>query len=929
MNKEHIHNVLQFKPSGFDPYVEQHREDGDSLEYTSWDKFQQQEHVDERSVLPNEVVIDIDEGDTEERRDKTRQVCTLLQGLPYFVADTGGTGFHIHLFFQVPSNIDEAHDLRSYRMALFDWIRDRIDNEAAFSSDALDAAPVDFDTATSKGHLIRAVGGRHSETGHRKTKVTPSSLDKDEVEDADEVDYPVLDKSTDFIRMSKLDSKNADLSWSEVQNAAAEYQEKTEERREKQLETDYEAADDGLDAVRQLPADEVLKLLGRDVPQGQEIKCPCHDDSNPSAKITDGTEAEGVEPGLLFCWSGCVEDGESGPHVNNAIDILTENGYSFQEAKQELADEFDIDLNQVSNRPSKYFDKEQHFQPAFLYRELESSLEFVYSLVEHCLYYYEEGKYVGGNGLGERKVATECRRRLGDEYRNRRKREVLDAIESAPGIGLTQDEFKPPRYKINFQNGTYDIMDEELHGHSPEHMFTQQIPYDYDPDASCPNINSFLKEITETEEEARTLKELVGYAMLPNMEISAAFLLVGEGQNGKTMFINLLKEAVGSDHIKDEELQHLESSRFGTQSLYRKLAVVSDDLSDTKLETGDTLKALTGGGDVRAEIKNGGHFEFQNYATPIFACNQVPKTDAQKDAFFRRWTLIDFPYKFVENPVDTDPRQKERKPEFQLRKEIFNEEELKGLVSEAVDAVVDVFKRQSFTAQQTPEETRKKWNSYADPIMEFIYNYVEQGRTQNKAEKLASQEQTDITQFDFDYIPKDELFQLVSAYCKSHNARPPKSKHHLKQKLEQAGLYFSLARTTQVQTKEDRTRVYGGLCYSDEMKKAVQNTESFRGFLTFLGIQNARAYKRDARDAHTRLEMKIGENPGTPGRIEPKAQIKQQLRDLGGGENGEPVNVADLAEAVDVGGDVFEEKLEELDDEGVIYETNPGKVQFL
>lgn len=344
MNQNQIRKILQFKPSGFDPYVEQHREDGDSLEYTSWDKFQQQEHVDSRSVLPNEVVIDIDEGDTEERRDKTRQVCTLLQGLPYFVADTGGTGFHIHLFFQVPSNIDEAHDLRSYRMALFDWIRDKIDDEAAFSSDALDVAPVDFDTATSKGHLIRAVGGRHPETGHRKTKVTPSSLDKPEVEDADEVDYPVLDRSTDFIRMSKVDSKNADLSWSEVQNAAAEYQEKTEERREKQLETDYEAADDGLNAVRDLPADEVLKLLGRDVPRGRKIKCPCHDDNNPSARITDGTEAESIEPGLLFCWSGCVEDDESEPHKNNAIDILTENGYSFQEAVQELADEFEIDI---------------------------------------------------------------------------------------------------------------------------------------------------------------------------------------------------------------------------------------------------------------------------------------------------------------------------------------------------------------------------------------------------------------------------------------------------------------------------------------------------------------------------------------------------------------------------------------------------------
>jgi len=912
-NRKHIQNILQFKPSGFDPLVEQHYEKDDELHYGKWETYESQEHVDERSVFPNEVVIDIDEGGTEERRKKTQQVSTLLKDLPHFVADSGGTGFHIHLFFQLPEQADEA---RQYRLALFNWIKQRIDEEAAFDSEDLDRAPVDFDTKTGNGHLIRAVGGRHPETGNRKSFAP--SLNKQEVEDADGVDFPVLNRQVDLVEISRIDDSKADLTWDEINRKSEEIEERQEKKREESFDLDSSEKQSGMAALRRLPASKVLELVDVDAEPGDQILCPCHDDNNPSAKITDGTEGEETPEELLFCFSDtCRQESDGMAHYYNAIDILTENGRSFQEAKQELMEAFDVDM--ASGSVSKYFADSENmtgFRPNRLAEDIEEEYEFALCSVSNSLYVYRNGSF---DDDGRRLVKEECNRRLGDHFKKSRVENTISAIETRPGTRVEKCDFRPPEYKINLKNGVYDIRENELLDHSPEYMFTQQIPHDYNPDASCENINRFLREITESEAEAKTLKQLAGYAMLPNMDISAAFMLVGEGQNGKTMLINLLKQAIGEQHIKDEELQYLESNTFSTSSLYRKLMVVSDDLSSEELDTGSTLKAITGGGDVRAEFKMGDRFEFKNYATPLFACNKVPKTSDNTDGFFRRWTIIDFPYKFVKDPNENDPKQKQRKSEMQLEQDLYNDEELEGFVYESIEAVKEVFESFEFAAQKTSEATRKKWKSYADPLMEFIYKFVEQGTTYNEAERQAkSSAQSSVSQFDFDFIPKDELMALASAYCESHNSRPPKSKGHLKNKLDEAGFYLSSARTTQVSNRDGRTRVFRGIKYTDKVAEAIQQTESFSEFHTYLGISAEDASAYDVRVAHSRLRNNYSSKSA-------RELVKNTLRSTDSGQ----VSYPDLLDSVDLPEDSLESVVETMKDDGEIFEPEAGELALL
>ena len=921
--REHIENILKMKPSGFDPYVETHRETEEGLEYSNWQKYEDQDHIDERSILPNEVLIDIDAETTEKCRKENKQVSSILEsnGLPFFIADTGGTGFHIHIFFETPENIQ---NIDSYRKALYNWIKKQAEEKTQVETGLWDNGVAEFNRDNSKGHLVRAVGGRKVETGLRKTEVLPSSLDKEEVTEQEDVEYPFLNSKNDFWKISKVDSSNADLSWEEVTEKAEEIQEKRQEQKKKKLESTYEAEDDGLQALRDIPAHEVLKaFFDREISPGEHLYCIAHGSSE-----TGTEEAQITEDGKYRCFGDSCKDKGETVHWHNAIDLLMEGlDMDFKEAKEELAEEFDVDLEEKTELTEgtevgdvgQYFkqaEARRGFQANKLAKAIERDYEFVFNKMQEQLYYYDEGVY---RDDGARLVKEECNRRLKDEFKMSRVNDTLNAIKTRPGVAKTKKEFRPPEYKINFQNGVYDLMKEELVQHSKDYYFVSQIPHDYNPDAEGTNVEEFFKDIVQEESEAETLMELSGYSMLPSMPLSASFLLVGKGDNGKTVFLNTLRELIGEEHAKDEDLQQLEHTRFATASLYRKLLVVSDDMPSTELESGGTLKGITGGGQVRAEFKGGDHFEFKNYATPVFACNDVPETEDQSDGFFRRWTIIDFPYKFTEDPEHDF--EKERKSEFQLKKELFDEEQQEAYAYQAVQAVQEVLQKQAFAAQKDAEVTRQKWNGYANPVMEFIYKYIEQGITYNEAQRNAEDKnQESITSYDFDFIPKDELFDLVSAYAEARNARPPETKRELKKKLDKADFYFSTVRTTQTQFEDGRTQVYRGIKYSEEFEKLLEESESLQGFRGKLKILSASGRKR----AHTNVEMRIENHHGTPGRI--KSEMKDLLPES---DTKKYEDVLDEAEEMGYDRDRAEEIIEKLKKDGDAFEPSQGEVQAL
>lgn len=759
--KEHLQNIFKLKPSGFDPYVEKHRETSNGLSYGSWKKYAQQDQVDERSVLPNEIVIDIDAETTEECRKENKQVCRLLdnQGLPYFVADTGGTGFHIHIFFQIPDNKD---NIGSYRQALYDWLKQEAKENTQVNTALWDDGVVEFDSELNNGHLVRAVGGRKTSTGHRKTVVLSSTLDKEQVEEPDQVEYPALNPRHDFWKINKLDSSDADLSWTEVNQAAEQIHEEKEERRTQKLESNYEADDDGIQALREIPAHEVLKqFFDLEAQPGEMVRCVVHDSEDLDAKVTDGSETN-VPEGRYGCFGdSCTEKGET-IHWYNSIDLLTEGkDLDFKQAKEKLAEEFDVEIEEADEEMSV----DNYCADDFMTEDGRNNSKWDYHHLADVIQDFVNFKYISEDDTdqlfiqeegiwkekGESTVTNLCMELTNEEmYSQKAIKQVKQIIKNRSRIYKEENFFDPPERLVPFQNGVYDVEKDKFRDYDEDDnfRFKHEVEFIKNPEEKQDNgkVEDFLDSIQDTERKKEILKEVTALALLPDFPIDKAPVLYGEGSNGKNKFVELLEKISGTYHKIN--MEDFTGDDHASAELENTTLVFFDEFQH--ISNPGKVKEFIGSNQTRVRHMHQTGYMTKQIATPVLAANELPTPPEQKISFFRRWEIIDFPYRFT---ADQDDGYKNMLNDEEIKERYWTDEALNCFASKAVRKLGDFIERQDFTDGRSPEETKHIWNNKSNPVYTFLDTFVEQGNLPNQGTETTA-----------DCIVKEKILDMVNDY---------------------------------------------------------------------------------------------------------------------------------------------------------------------
>lgn len=572
---------------------------------------------------------------------------------------------------------------------------------------------------------------------------------------------------------------------------------------------------------------------------------------------------------------------------------------------------------------TKYFEDQSNggrkFQPRWLAEDILEDYDFLWVRELEKLYVWNGKKWEEN---AERVIKEECNTRLQDEHRLNRVKEVIGIIETENTI--EKHEFRPIPHKVPFKNGVLNLKTSELEQHSPDNYNSFLIPWDYDPDAQCPNIHEFLDDVTASEEDKETLIEAAATVLLPDL-MGKAFMLTGKGMNGKGKYLDLVKKMVGEKDYKEEDLQQVENGRFASKELFQKLAWISDDLPPTKLDTGSTFKSIVDGTDTRGEFKNGAHFQFKNYATPIFAANEIPETDDQTDGFFRRWIIINFPYQFRDNPDEDNPRHKQRIPEKQLDEKILSDKEIRGFVNEAASALEVIWQDGKYTHSQGIDEVREMWNTYSNPVDTFIERYLQQGVTQSEASRR-NQDRMQGTEIEFDYIEKDVLFRLVCEYCENRDSRPP-TRTELTQKLNKSRLFVSNTRSRIPGEDSSRVQIYRGISFSDQFWKDLEGVHTVHSF-----IQLTRA------QVETKLLDEVEKKYGQCGQEDEEvstessssnnteSNIERKVKTFIEGFPQDEIEIQVIVNCLDSPEAKIEQAIDNLSSEGYLYESKPGTV---
>jgi len=367
------------------------------------------------------------------------------------------------------------------------------------------------------------------------------------------------------------------------------------------------------------------------------------------------------------------------------------------------------------------------------------------------MWIYKEGIYIPE---GRTFVKEYCRRVLGEAYTSHLANTIIGKIEADTGI--ESEEFFKQYYvfEIPVENGILNIKTRELSEFTPKKIFFNKLPVKYDPIMECPMIDQFLSEVLANPEDKAVFYELAGFGLLKDYKIEKAVMLVGNGRNGKSKSIELLKRLVGVRNCCSIPLSSLNSSNFSLSELFGKLFNLAGDLSSKELKYTGTFKGLTGRDTITAQRKFLRDLIFVNYAKMVFACNELPRVYDGSLAFWGRWILLEYPYTFVDQ--ETYDALGENKGKFKLMdvdiiNKITTHNEMSGFLNKALDGLDNLLKNKRFSYTVGTKEVKDKWIRKSDSFLAFCMDNVEEDYSSK--------------------VSKQKIRNLYSKYCKSHKLK--------------------------------------------------------------------------------------------------------------------------------------------------------------
>ncbi len=274
---------------------------------------------------------------------------------------------------------------------------------------------------------------------------------------------------------------------------------------------------------------------------------------------------------------------------------------------------------------------------------------------------------------------------------------------------------EPPLDFVNLQNGLLDIRTRKLSPHSPDYLSPIQLPLTYTQAATCSAIDEFLDQVLPPDALPLAL-EIAGWLLTPDTSKQKAILALGDGGNGKSVFLNLLTNFIGRKNCWSESLHRLETNQFAGASLVGKLANICGDLPSGHLRETSFFKSVVGGDPVTVERKNSHSFQTKLYSRFIFSANHAPRSNDSSGGFFDRWLVVPFDQKFrgAKREISRDI----------LDARLTAPQELSGLLNHALDALKSFQKTNRFTVPQSVRDAGQEFRAATDPFSVWLSKNV-------------------------------------------------------------------------------------------------------------------------------------------------------------------------------------------------------------
>jgi len=230
------------------------------------------------------------------------------------------------------------------------------------------------------------------------------------------------------------------------------------------------------------------------------------------------------------------------------------------------------------------------------------------------------------------------------ERRNIRMNSIKDLMPLVPG---EREDFDRHKYLFNADNGIVDLKTGTLQPHNRELGLTKITNIAFDEKAKCPEWLSFLEQIFQGDKELIDyMQRLIGYSLTGEISEQIMVFLIGGGSNGKSTFINTIKDLMGEYGKQAKSDTFIKKKETGANNDIARL-VGSRFVSAIESEDGEQLseafvKQITGGEPVLARFLRQEYFEFIPEFKVFFTTNHKPVIKGVDEGIWRRIRLVPF-----------------------------------------------------------------------------------------------------------------------------------------------------------------------------------------------------------------------------------------------------------------------------------------------
>lgn len=180
---------------------------------------------------------------------------------------------------------------------------------------------------------------------------------------------------------------------------------------------------------------------------------------------------------------------------------------------------------------------------------------------------------------------------------------------------VSESEFDTDPFVLATKDKWIDLKTGQPSNPNPDVLVSKALSVGYSPEAKCPIFFNFLNDVFESDQELISfVQQAIGYSLTGSTSEQCLFIMIGDGANGKSTFINVINRLLGS---------------YGTTAASQTLIAngggsIGDDLVDligarlitlSETEEGQSLaeakiKQMTGGDTLKGRPLYGTYVQF-------------------------------------------------------------------------------------------------------------------------------------------------------------------------------------------------------------------------------------------------------------------------------------------------------------------------------